>query len=230
MTCRRGATCRTTAAALVVALCILVAARAGAQISGRVNYTGGLGPVGPERPLCLCLSRDPQLQVFLGCFIFQTSTATYRFTRLFPADYYLIAFLDIHINERPDPDEPFEIYSDRGAPPADPIFSDPEKTGIDFDFGDENLPGDPTPTPPPTSMPTPTPTQTRGQTPVPPITVGDCDGDLVLSIGDLIRAVGIALEIVDVSACPSADINGDGQVRIDELILLLGAALDGQVL
>jgi hypothetical protein len=234
MTCRRGAAWRTTAAALAASV---MAARAGAQsISGRVNYTGGLGPVSFERPLCLCLSSDPQLQVGLGCFIFGTSTATYRFSRLDPISYYLIAFLDIHINERPDPDEPFEIYSDRGALPADPIPGSPAQTGIDFDFGDENLPGAPTPTPsePPTPIssepPTATPTGTFGLTPAPPRTPGDCDGDMIVSIADLVRAVAVALETVDVSACPAADLDHDGAVRIDELVAALAVALDGRPL
>ncbi len=57
--------------------------------------------------------------------------------------------------------------------------------------------------------------------------VGDCDGDLQVSISELILGVNIALGNTMLSACPTFDRNGDGQVSIDELIGAVNAALNG---
>lgn len=55
--------------------------------------------------------------------------------------------------------------------------------------------------------------------------VADCDGNGAISIGELITAVGIALDRTPVAECPAADPNGDGRVAINELIVAVGAAL-----
>lgn len=88
----------------------------------------------------------------------------------------------------------------------------------------------PTSTPPPTPTPTETspPTATATQT-VPPNETcdGDCDGNGVVSISELIRGVNIALGNLALEACPSFDINGDGMVGINELISAVLDALNG---
>ena len=56
---------------------------------------------------------------------------------------------------------------------------------------------------------------------------GDCTGDGVVSINELIRAVNIALGHAPLTGCPAADANGDGVVRIGELISAVNAALTG---
>jgi hypothetical protein len=47
----------------------------------------------------------------------------------------------------------------------------------------------------------------------------------VVNIEDLIIGVNIALDLQPISACPAFDVNGDGKVTIEELILAINAAL-----
>lgn len=206
---------------LCAAALAAVAGRAEAQgLSGTISYSGALGPVGARKPLCLCLYRDAALTNQVGCLIYRITPINYQVTRLARANYYAVAFLDLHVNERLDPDEPYEIYLARADVPADPIAAADNPTDIDFSFGDENLPPPPaTATPTATVEPTGTPTST------PPAGAGDCDGDGTVAVAELVRAVGIALGAIDRAACPAADLNGDGQVRIEELIAALNAAL-----
>jgi hypothetical protein len=55
--------------------------------------------------------------------------------------------------------------------------------------------------------------------------VGDCNGDLMVAINELIIGVNIALGSQPASACPSFDVNGDGEVTINELITAVNNAL-----
>lgn len=193
----------------------------GQGFGGEIRYTGSRGPVGQQRPLCLCVYTDPELSSGLGCLLFDTSPARYRIDRL-TGDYYLVAFVDLHVNERLDADEPFEIYRDRGAPPADPVAAHSGNMDIDFVFGDENLPGAPTPT----ATPSPETTGSASPSPTPaPSFAGDCDGNGVVTIDELVRGVAIALETMNADACLPADVDGDGAVSVDELILAVNAAL-----
>lgn len=96
----------------------------------------------------------------------------------------------------------------------------------------EGLVDTPTPTPTgATSTPTHTPTRTPSATPprtrtlattptrTPPVPAcaGDCDGSGLVSIAELVAAVGIALG-GEPSACAAADGNSDGAIQINELI------------
>ena len=56
---------------------------------------------------------------------------------------------------------------------------------------------------------------------------GDCDGDGMVSIAELILAVNIAFGARPIGDCLSADANGDGQVAINELIAAVNNALNG---
>ncbi len=56
---------------------------------------------------------------------------------------------------------------------------------------------------------------------------GDCDGNGAVAVGELIRAVGIALGRTSLDDCPAADSDGDGSVRINDLITAVSSALDG---
>jgi hypothetical protein len=92
----------------------------------------------------------------------------------------------------------------------------------------------PTVTPQPTSTATPpsTATATVSHSPTPTATraeacVGDCNGDMVVGIDELIRAVNIALGSVGLDTCPAADGDGDGTVSISELITAVSNALNG---
>lgn len=61
--------------------------------------------------------------------------------------------------------------------------------------------------------------------PVPPC-AGDCDGDGMVSVDELVAGVAIALERTAPDACPGLDRDGDG-VRIDDLLRAVAAALHG---
>lgn len=54
---------------------------------------------------------------------------------------------------------------------------------------------------------------------------GDCDGDGVVKVAELVRAVGIALGRTPLDQCLAADANGDDVVRIDELLVAVKNAL-----
>jgi hypothetical protein len=57
--------------------------------------------------------------------------------------------------------------------------------------------------------------------------IGDCDGDLSVSIGDLIRGVGVALGTAPLDACSRMDGDGDGRISIAEVIRAVRAAQAG---
>ncbi len=57
--------------------------------------------------------------------------------------------------------------------------------------------------------------------------VGDCSGNRVCSIDELVTAVRIGLGTSPMQECPIADANGDGHVHISELIVAVGNALAG---
>ena len=85
-------------------------------------------------------------------------------------------------------------------------------------------PGSPTATATPaTGTPTATPTATGAAGPC----VGDCNGDRVVVISELITGVNIALGEQPVGNCPAFDPSGSGAVEINELILGVTNALQG---
>lgn len=55
--------------------------------------------------------------------------------------------------------------------------------------------------------------------------VGDCNGDGVVAINELITGVNIALDPANLSQCPSFDVNDDSMVAINELIAAVNNAL-----
>jgi hypothetical protein len=57
--------------------------------------------------------------------------------------------------------------------------------------------------------------------------VGDCNGNGMVEINELIIGVNIALGSAPLSMCPSFDANQDGMVEINELITAVNNALDG---
>ena len=64
-------------------------------------------------------------------------------------------------------------------------------------------------------------------TPPTPACVGDCNGDGMVAINELITGVNIALGSAPVSDCEAMDANGDGMVGINELIAAVNNALSG---
>ena len=76
--------------------------------------------------------------------------------------------------------------------------------------------------PPPEETPTPTPTAVPA-TPCP----GDCSGDGMVTVDELVTCVNIALGSAAVDRCPPCDANGDGSVAVDDIIAAVNAALTG---
>jgi hypothetical protein len=64
-------------------------------------------------------------------------------------------------------------------------------------------------------------------TPPPVACVGDCDGDHMVVISELITGVNIALGNSPISTCTAFDPNHDGMVAINELVAAVGNALNG---
>jgi YVTN family beta-propeller protein len=62
---------------------------------------------------------------------------------------------------------------------------------------------------------------------VPRICGGDCNADGAVAIGELVRAVGIALGDPLATGCDAADANGDGAVDVSELVRAVASGLDG---
>ena len=60
-----------------------------------------------------------------------------------------------------------------------------------------------------------------------PSCVGDCDGDGIVSIGDLVRGVALALGELVAAPCLAVDTNSDLTVSIAELVAAVRHALDG---
>lgn len=78
----------------------------------------------------------------------------------------------------------------------------------------------PTPTP---DMPSPSPTPTA--TVAPTSCPGDCSGDGVVTVNELVGGVGAALGTAE--ACAALDVDGDGTVSISELVAAVNSALNG---
>lgn len=59
--------------------------------------------------------------------------------------------------------------------------------------------------------------------------VGDCDGDYIVHVDELITGISIALGNYGFTTetCPSFDVNDDGQVTVDEIITAVSNALLG---
>lgn len=55
--------------------------------------------------------------------------------------------------------------------------------------------------------------------------LGDCNGDGQVTINELVGAVNVALQGLDVSVCAAADRNSDGTVTIDELVAAVNSGL-----
>jgi hypothetical protein len=60
-----------------------------------------------------------------------------------------------------------------------------------------------------------------------PTCTGDCDGDGVVSVEDLVSGVNIVLEQAIASTCADLDGNRDGTVTVEELVVAVGNALRG---
>jgi hypothetical protein len=230
--------------AFLLVVAVVFTAGAARAFSGKINYTGDLGPIGNQRPLCICVYKTPELTQASGASSLYRNNETYDTGELTDRDYYVIGFVDLHINERRDADEPYVIFDQRAGTPGDPINGLSTRTDLDLIFGDENLVEQPTASPSatptitstpadtptaesaPTAPDTPTPSETPAVTPT---GTGRRRGRLRrrrhVTVDELVRAVGVALDAQPLSSCASADRDSDGTVRIDELIAAINTAL-----
>jgi len=80
----------------------------------------------------------------------------------------------------------------------------------------------PTPAVTPPLTPMPTPMATLG-----PAVPGDCDGDAVVTVVEIVTILSVNLGSRPLSDCRAADINGDGEVTVDEVVRAMFAALTG---
>ncbi len=71
---------------------------------------------------------------------------------------------------------------------------------------------------------TPTPTATATATPG---VSGDCDGNGLVAVDEIVAMVSIGLSTRPLDRCPAADRNGDGRVTVDEILRGISAALYG---
>lgn len=92
----------------------------------------------------------------------------------------------------------------------------------------------PTPTAAPKSTSTPAPSASAKatapgptSTATPPSCPGDCDGDHVVTVSELIEGVRMSLGQLGVDRCGVLDRDGNAQVTVDELIAAVQAALSG---
>lgn len=196
-----------------------VAAPARAQSTGvraTVTYIGGLGPVGNARPLCLCVYYDADLEQGLGCLVARNNGAVMQLPTDDTRDYYFIAFLDRNRDEGHDVNEPYEIYHDRGAPPADAVAAKVGYADIEITFGDEYLPGSATSTPVETPTPTPTETASATGTPTAHVCTGGCESGV--SLDDVKTLVRIALGELDLGACANADADASRGIEVEEIV------------
>jgi hypothetical protein len=110
---------------------------------------------------------------------------------------------------------------------ADDSVCTTDSCNPDFGCFFEPIPGC---TVPPTATPTrPTPTATHTATPTrtPVPCVGDCNRDGAVSITELVVGVNIGLGRLPLSECPSFDLDGNGVLGIDEVLIAVRAALTG---
>jgi hypothetical protein len=101
-----------------------------------------------------------------------------------------------------------------------------------FDISVSQVGSSPTPSSSPTSPPSPTPSPSP-TSPLPTATrsegscTGDCNGNGMVAINEVILGVNIALDLASFDLCPVFDQNQNGTIAINELILGVGFGLNG---
>lgn len=87
--------------------------------------------------------------------------------------------------------------------------------------------GTPSPTPTNTALPTSTATSAPVPTPTPVPCIGDCDGNRIVTVDEVLTMVNIALGNAAPTSCPSGDGSGDRQITVDEILVAVHNALIG---
>lgn len=186
-------------------------------VEGTATYTGSLGTVSVTSPIRVEVFRDAEFTDPIDA----TGTVVnngdrYAFVLLTAEDHYLRAYLDLDNDDGIDPDEPFTLYDGKIAPPGDPLPR--EDPMLDIGFGDEAVAS---PTPTTTTTPSPSPTSEA------PACVGDCNGDGLVTVDEIIVGVNIALGQANTTQCPSFDTDANAMVTVDELVRAIGNGLNG---
>lgn len=57
--------------------------------------------------------------------------------------------------------------------------------------------------------------------------VGDCNGDLAVTVDEIVKMVNIALGGLDISECPAGDRDDSGTITVDEIVQAVNNALTG---
>jgi hypothetical protein len=78
------------------------------------------------------------------------------------------------------------------------------------------------PTPTPSATPTPVVTPTPG-------CAGDCSGDSLVTVDEILTLVNIALGSLPISACMPGDLNHDNEITVNEILTAVNSALNGCV-
>ncbi len=124
------------------------------------------------------------------------------------------------------------------APPTNsPISNTPTATPPDTPTttpADTTTPTAPAPTSSATPETTATAVQTATPSPVPatltpavPSCIGDCNGDGIVTVDELLTMVNIALGNAQLQSCVAGDDNGDGQISVDEILTAVNNGLNG---
>ena len=185
-------------------------------IAGTVRYDGTLGQVSAAQPLVVAMFSDANLTQLEGARTVTVNGGGYTFINVNGGTFYLLAFLDRHDDMQLDPDDPFEIFDGKAAAPGTAVPAAPNQTAINFEFGDENVGGEATPTPMPAVTPTPTAA----------LCTGDCNGDQQVTVNELLILVNIVLGNAPASACPLGVPDGRG-VNVSFIIETVNNILNG---
>ena len=79
---------------------------------------------------------------------------------------------------------------------------------------------------PPTATATELPTSTATETATPLLLCGgDCNADERVTVNEIVMSVGIAVAGYDIEQCRIADIDGSGEVTVDELVVIIDNAM-----
>ncbi|MBI1814773.1 MAG: hypothetical protein HYR72_07335 [Deltaproteobacteria bacterium] len=198
-------------------------------VAGTVTYSGTLGQIDSNHKLIVQRFVDPALtqspdrdqEAELD-----SNGGRYDFIGdLVIGTYYLMAFFDVNGNFQYDLGEPFEIYNNKNAPPANAVVSGPDTTNINFNFADENAGPSPSSTPSQTLTPTPTATKTPPPTCTPLLCgageVPFCSGNCSDSCGAICATPTLRPTL---GPC-IGDCGDDGSVTVEELIIGVNVAL-----
>lgn len=129
------------------------------------------------------------------------------------------------------------VLSVDGEVLVDPNLPTPTPTSTDTPSGTPTETATPSPIPTSTATSTPTetstatptftPTPSPSPTPTEPPCVGDCNGDLEVTVDELVLGVAIAGGTFALDDCPAFDADDGGGVTVDELVAGVGNAMGG---